>query len=118
MASEEPGPGQKDALQARKHIATLRRVRPGIVIEVRWCPAHKGVAGNEKADEWAKFAAEEPDARGVEWLEYSDCGGALDAASQIARIHQAGDLREETGGDATVGWGQELQKEVQDAGEP
>ena len=30
------------------------------------CPAHKGVAGNEKADEWARIAAEEPDTRGVE----------------------------------------------------
>jgi hypothetical protein len=25
--------------------------------------------GNDKADEWAKLAAEEPDARGVEWLQ-------------------------------------------------
>jgi len=72
MASEEPGPGQQYALQARKHIATLRHARPGITIEIRWCPAHKGIAGNEKADEWAKIAAEEPDTRGVEWLSYSD----------------------------------------------
>jgi len=72
MASDEPGPGQQYALQARKHIATLRRARPGIIIEIRWCPAHKGIAGNEKADEWAKIAAEEPDTRGVEWLNYSD----------------------------------------------
>jgi len=68
MASDEPGPGQRYALQARKHIAMLRRVRPGIVIEIRWCPAHKGVTGNEKADEWAKIAAGEPNTRGVEWL--------------------------------------------------
>jgi len=59
MASDEPGPGQQYALQARKHIATLRRARPGIVIEIRWCPAHRGVVGNEKADEWAKAAAEQ-----------------------------------------------------------
>jgi hypothetical protein len=71
MASEEPGPGQMYAIQARRHIATLRRPRPDI-IEIRWCPAHKGVQGNEKADEWAKLAAEEPDAHGVEWLQ----GGA------------------------------------------
>jgi ribonuclease HI len=75
MASDEPGPGQKYALEARKYIAALRRKVPGIVIEVRWCPAHEGVEGNEKADEWAKLAAEEPDARGVEgleWMTYSD----------------------------------------------
>jgi hypothetical protein len=29
-------------------------------------PAHKRVPGNEKADEWAKLAAEKRDARGVE----------------------------------------------------
>ena len=57
MASDEPGPGQRFALQARKHIASLRKSRPDITIEIRWCPAHKGVSGNEKADEWAKAAA-------------------------------------------------------------
>jgi len=72
MASEELGPSQKYALQARKHITVLQKARPGIIIEIRWCPAHKGIAGNEKADEWAKIAAEEPDARGVEWLRYLD----------------------------------------------
>ena len=58
MASDEPGPGQKYAVQARKHIAALRRARPDIIIEIRWCPAHKAIAGNETADEWAKTAAE------------------------------------------------------------
>jgi hypothetical protein len=46
----------------------LRRIRPDITIEIRCCPAHKGVPGNEKADEWAKLAAGKPDARGVEAL--------------------------------------------------
>ena len=68
MASEDPGPGQKYAIQARKHIAALRRARPDITIEIRWCPAHKGVPGNEKADEWAKLAAGTPFTRGVERL--------------------------------------------------
>jgi len=67
MASDEPGPGQQYTLQAWKHIAALRRSRPGIVIEVWWCPAHKGVAGNEKAHEWAKIGVEEPGTRRVEW---------------------------------------------------
>jgi len=72
MASDEPGPGQQYALEAREHIAALPRAKPGIIIEIRWCPAHKGVEGNEKADEWAKLAAEEPDTRGVEWISFSD----------------------------------------------
>jgi len=81
MASDEPGPGQQYALQVRKHIATLRRARPELVIEIRWCPAHKGVAGNKKADEWAKIAAEDPDTRGVEWLRYS-CGGRTEVRAK------------------------------------
>ena len=59
----------------RKHIAKLQRVIPGITIEIRWCPAHEGVEGNEKADEWAKLVAEELDARGeeaLEWFAYLD----------------------------------------------
>ena len=56
MASDEHGPGQWHALQAREHITTVRQVWPDITIEIRWCAAHKGVAGNEKTDEWAKAA--------------------------------------------------------------
>jgi len=72
LASDELGPGQQYALQVRKHIATLRKARPGIIIEIRWCPPHKGVAGNEKADEWAKIAPQEPGARRAEWRSFSD----------------------------------------------
>jgi hypothetical protein len=68
IVSEARGPGQKYAILARRHIATLRRARPDITIEIRSCPAHKGDPGNEKADEWAKLAAEKLDVRGVERL--------------------------------------------------
>ena len=93
MASDEPGPGQQYALQVRKHIATLRRARPEIVIEIRWCPAHKGVAGNKKADEWAKIAAEDPDTRGVEWLRYS-CGGRTEVRA-MPLPHSLANLKRE-----------------------
>jgi ribonuclease HI len=78
MGSDEPGPGQKYALEARKHIATIRRRRSGVTIELRWCPVHKGVPGDENADEWAKMAADEPDTHGVEHLrpgQYGDQPG-------------------------------------------
>ena len=66
-----PPYSDKYALQGRKHIATLRGARPDI-IEIRWCPAYKRIARNEKADEWAKIVAEKRDTHGVEWPNYSD----------------------------------------------
>jgi len=66
MTHDEPGPGQTYALQARKAIAALREREPSVEIEFRWCPAHKGIPGNEVADGWAKQAANEPDGRRVE----------------------------------------------------
>jgi len=63
MASDEPGPGQKYALEARQHIATLRAKEPSVR---RWCPSHQGIESNEVTDEWAKLAADEPDTHGVE----------------------------------------------------
>lgn len=79
IASDELRPGQQYALQARKSIAQLRAARPGIRIEIRWCPAHEGVVG-EKADEGARMAAEEPDSRGVEWMGHSDRYGTVNAS--------------------------------------
>jgi ribonuclease HI len=70
IASEEPGPAQQYAQQARKWITKLRGKDRKLRIELRWCPAHSGVAENEEAGEWAKKAAEESDAQGVEWMTY------------------------------------------------
>ena len=50
---------------------------PGVYIEIRWCPSHQGIEGNEIASEWAKQAAGEPDAHGVEWLDFKDPDGIL-----------------------------------------
>ena len=76
MTSDEPGPGQKYALQAREHIAALRAKEPNVRIEIRWCLSHQGIEGNEIADEWAKLAADEPDAHGVEWFSIRNPDGS------------------------------------------
>jgi len=34
----------------RKQMVVLRKARLDITIEILWCPAHKGVPENEKAD--------------------------------------------------------------------
>jgi len=114
MNTDDPGPGQKYALESRQHIAELRGRRPSITIEIRWCPAHEGVEGNELVDRWAKLAADEPDTPGVEWLE----GVQPLPLPTLSRQHQAGDRREEVGRGATVGGRPDLQEEVQDAEKP
>jgi len=38
MTSDNPGPGQQYALEARRHITALRAKDPNIQIEIRWCP--------------------------------------------------------------------------------
>jgi hypothetical protein len=65
MGSDEPGPGQVYALETGKAYLHPRQREPAVTIGLRWCPAHMGVAGKVKADEWAKLAADEPGARGV-----------------------------------------------------
>ena len=68
MTHDEPGTGQTYTLQAKKPTAALREWEPSVEIEIRWCPAHKGLPGNDVADGWAKQADSEPDDRGAEWL--------------------------------------------------
>ena len=60
-----------------RHITALRAKDPNIQIEIRWCPSHQGIEGSEMADEWAKLAADEPDAHWVEWLSTTDPDGKI-----------------------------------------
>ena len=39
--------------------------------------SHQGVEGNEVADKWAKLAADEPDAHGVEWFSTTNPDGSV-----------------------------------------
>jgi len=63
MQTLDVGPGQIYALQARWILAEI-----DCPVEIRWCPAHEGIAGNEKADKWAKVTAGQPETHGVKWL--------------------------------------------------
>jgi len=58
MATYKSNPGQQCTLQARKHIAALRRAKPDIIIGNQGYTAYKGITGNEKADEWMKIIVE------------------------------------------------------------
>ena len=52
IVSDAPEPGQETATQV---IELARRVvDQGISITIRWTPAHRGVEGNERADQAAK----------------------------------------------------------------
>ena len=58
---DAPGPGQEMAVRV---IELARRVvDQGNFITVRWTPAHRGVEGNERADQAAKDAASLPPLR-------------------------------------------------------
>jgi ribonuclease HI len=92
----EPAHGQTYAIQARRYIAALRKARPDITIAIRWCPAHEGIIGNEKTDEWAKVAAAEPDTRGVEWTRYTDRYGRRPMPPPRSLAHLKREVAEKT----------------------
>jgi len=88
MTHDEPGPGQTYAIQARQAIAILRKQEPAIEIEINWCPAHKGIPGNEVADGWAKLAASEPNEHGVEWLTRADGTRLPERPTSLAHLRR------------------------------
>jgi len=55
IQSDEPGPGQVLALRTMNWVDAL--TRKNIQVEYRWVPAHKGIEGNEEADQQATKAA-------------------------------------------------------------
>ena len=67
IISDAPGPGQRYALAIAQQAHDLWEQRR-VSVQFRWVPSHAGTAGNEKADEWAKMAAQNE--RGSEQLPY------------------------------------------------
>ena len=88
---------------ARKHIAALRAKEPGVKIEIRWCPSHQGIEGNEVADGWAKPAADEPDAHGVEWFNFRAKSGRESSPSGDPRPMSSAGFGEGVGGGQGLG---------------
>ena len=86
MQTLEVGPGQIYALQAQRILTEI-----DCPVEIRWCPAHEGIAGNEKADEWAKVAAGQPETHGVEWLTIDNRPRRMPPVS-LARLSRLGVL--------------------------
>jgi len=69
--------------------------------------------GNEKADEWVKLAAEEPDAHGVKWLGYSDRVEARAMPLPRSLAHLQREVSEKKwGGSTAMGGGPHLQEKV------
>jgi hypothetical protein len=117
MASEEPSCGQKYAIQAMEQIAALRNARPGIVTEIRWCPAHKRVPGNGKVDGWAKLAAEEPDAQGSSgYIVWAGTEGDLCSCPDASQT-SSGRSRKKVDRCPSLAKGSDYRKELQGVGQ-
>jgi len=77
MTSDEPGPGQKYALEAKQHIATLRAKEPNVKVEIRWCRSHQGFEGNEIADNGPSSRQTNRMPTGVEWFSTTNLDGTV-----------------------------------------
>jgi len=120
MASEEPGPGQNYALQARKH-----RYRGATESPARYHhrdPVVPSAQGSPREREGRRMGQAPGGGARRPWggmAELLGSGrGTRNASPKISCTPQVGDLREELGGGTAVGGRPEFQEEIQDAGEP
>jgi len=73
IQSDEPGPGQVLALRTMNWESEL--TDKNIQVEYRWVPAHKGVEGNEEADQQATKAA------------YKHCGSYTETQNPLSHLN-------------------------------
>jgi len=71
----------------QKHIVTLRTKEPNAGIEIRWCPSHQGIEGNEIADEWANSP---PTSRARQGRTRPSREDTLPPPEILSRLHKSG----------------------------
>jgi ribonuclease HI len=64
-AKLNPGPGQLYAAKSHQYLAKFLRKSPDNQVTIAWCPGHKNITGNERADVLAKEARDEPNSSNV-----------------------------------------------------
>jgi ribonuclease HI len=52
----KPGPAQLYAIKTHKHLSKFLDAHPDNQVTIAWCPGHKNIRGNERADKLAKEA--------------------------------------------------------------
>ena len=74
-------------------LGSLRREEPVIQVEIQWRPSHEGIAGNDRADEWARW---QPVSRTI--MGWSGSGSRTSTGSGIGCSPQAANLGKEVAG--------------------